>query len=94
MASTLFPSSPFPGGDLFKALYLNEGLVLTSEVGLCIMRSTHKPCGGPWLRKNLWNLTAIVCVGGGLLLLRVLPQLPRIVTDEGLIGSAAGIFLY
>lgn len=56
-----------------------------SEVGLCIMRSTHKHCGGPWFRKNLWNLTAIVCIVGDMLLLHVLPQLPCIVTDEGLI---------
>lgn len=29
-----------------------------------------------------------------MLLFRVLPQLPRIMTDEGLIRAAAGIFLY
>lgn len=62
-----------------------------SELGLYIMRSTHKHCGGLWFGKNLWDLTAIVCVGGDMLLLHVLP---RIVTDEGLIGAAAGIFLY
>lgn len=94
VASTVFASALFPGGALFKDLYLNERWVLTSEVGLCIMRSAHKHCGGPWFRKNLWNLTAIVCIVGDMLLLHVLPQLPCIVTDEGLISAVAGIFLY
>lgn len=91
VASTVFASALSHGGALFKDLYLKETWVLTSEVGLCIMRSTHKHCGGPWFRKNLWSLTAIVCVGD-MLLLHVLPQLPCIVTDEGLISAVAGIF--